>query len=362
MTRGSTVQFAIVSLGDHVAEPTTLARTSQHDKYRLVVDHAVHAEAAGFDAVMLGEHHYCDYILSAPQVVLGAIAEATTRLRLNTGVTLLPTLDPVRVAEDFTTLDVVSGGRAELTVGRGILPSAYDVVDRPIADSRAIFAEFTALLMRLLGEEKVTWSGTYRSPLDGITIEPHSIQQPHLPVWVAGGSSAASVDLAADVGARLMLPGVFASADLFAPLTRRYRDRFLERGHDGANIRVGNVFHTHVARTSQEAKRRWEPYYRSYLSFVDDLWDGQALFDAKVRPKQAFDYDRLLATSAICGSPAEVADRLAEARDLLGLDLIALSLDLGGLPRDLLFDAIDLVGTDVIPTLRPDAPGSATAS
>src|SRR5512145_427344 len=111
------MQFALVSLGDHLADPSTGIWSSAVDKYRLVIDHAVRGEAAGFDAVMLGEHHYCGYILSAPQVVLAAIAERTTRLRLNTGVTLLPTLDPVRVAEDFATLDVLSGGRAEITVG-----------------------------------------------------------------------------------------------------------------------------------------------------------------------------------------------------------------------------------------------------
>lgn len=346
------MEFALVSLGDHLADPATGVWSSPVDKYRLVVDHAVQGEAAGFDAVMLGEHHYCGYILSAPQIVLAAIAERTTRMRLNTGVTLLPTLDPVRVAEDFTTLDVVSDGRAEITVGRGILPSAYEAMDKPIDASRAIFAESAALLMRLLAEEKVTWSGEWRTPLAELTIQPRSVQQPHVPVWIGGGSSAASVDLAADVSARLMLPGVFAAAEMFVPFAERYRQRFTAAGHDPDGSRIGNVFHAHVAPTSQEAKRRWEPYYRNYLAFVDDLWDGEALFDGKVRPQQAFDYGRLLATSAICGSPAEVAERLIEARELLGLDLVALSMDLGGLSRDLLMEAVDLVGAEVIPAVR----------
>ena len=222
----------------------------------------------------------------------------------------------------------------------------------PIEASRAVFAESAALLMRLLAEEKVTWTGQWRPPLTALTIQPRSVQQPHLPVWIGGGSSAASVDLAADVGARLMLPGVFAPAAMFVPFVDRYRQRFAAAGHDPAAIRVGNVFHAHVAPTSQAAQRRWEPYYRSYLGFVDELWDGEALFDGKVRPQQAFDYGRLLATAAICGSPAEVAERLIEARDLLGLDMIALSMDLGGLPRELLMEAVDLVGAEVIPAVQ----------
>lgn len=348
------MDVALVSLGDHLAEPVTGVWSTQREKYQLVVDHAVRGEAAGFTSIMLGEHHYCGYILSSPQVVLGAIAGRTTTLRLNTGVTLLPTLDPVRVAEDFATLDVLSGGRAEVTVGRGILPNAYAAVDKPIDASRAIFAEYAELLMQLLRDDKVTWAGAWRSPLDDISIEPRSMQRPQLPVWVAGGSSAASVDLAAHVGARLMLPGVFAPAEFFGPFVDRYRAGFEAAGHHPDGMRVGNVFHAHVAPTSQEAKRRWEPYYRNYLEFVDAIWDGQALFDGQVRPRQTFDYDRLLASTAICGSPAQVAERLLAARDLLGLDLIALSMDLGGLSRDLLMEAIDLVGGDVIPLLKSD--------
>jgi len=350
------MEFALVSLGDHLADPNTGAKSTQAEKYQLVIDHAVRAEAAGFTSVMLGEHHYCDYIVSSPQVALAAIAARTTTLRLNTGVTLLPTLDPVRVAEDFATLDVVSGGRAEVTVGRGILPSAYAAMDRPIDASREIFAEYADLLIRLLRDDKVTWRGTWRTPLDDVSIEPRSVQRPHLPVWIAGGSSAASVDLAADVGARLMLPGVFAPTHFFGPFTARYRERFDAAGHPAGAMRVGNVFHTHVAATSQEARRRWEPYYRNYLNFVDAVWDSQALFDGRVRPREPFDYDRLLASTAICGSPAEVTERLLEARELLGLDLIALSMDLGALPRELLMESIDLVGSAVIPAFHGDRP------
>lgn len=345
------MEFALVSLGDHLADPHTGDWSTQAEKYQLVVDHAIRAEAAGFTSIMLGEHHYCGYILPSPQVVLGAIAARSTTLRLNTGVTLLPTLDPVRVAEDFATLDVLSGGRAEVTVGRGILPSAYAAMDKPIDASREIFAEYADLLVRLLRDDKVTWRGTWRSPLDDVSIEPRSVQRPHLPMWIGGGSSAASVDLAAEVGTRLMLPGVFAPAHVFAPFAERYRQRFMAAGHPAEAIRVGNVFHAHIAPTSQEARRRWEPYYRNYLGFVDAVWDGQALFDGQVRPRQSFDYDRLLATTAVCGSPAEVTERLLEARDLLGLDLIALSMDLGALPRDLLMESIDLAGSFVIPAI-----------
>lgn len=346
------MDIALVSLGDHLPDPATGHLITETEKFQLMVDSAVHAEAAGFEAVMLGEHHFCGYILSVPQMVLATIAGRTSRLRLNTGLTLLPTQDPVRIAEDFNTLDVLSNGRAELTVGRGILQSTYRAMDRPIAASREIFAESLNLLLRLLREEKVTWSGQWRSPLEGVTVEPRPAQQPHLPVWVGGGSSSASVDLAARLGTQLMLPGVFGSASSFVPFAQRYRENYLAAGHDPSGLRVGNVFHCHVAATSQEARERWRPYYQNYLSFVDDLWDGEDLFDGKVRPSDSFDYDRLLRSAAVCGSPAEVVDRLGQAREMLGLDVAGLSMDLGGLPANLLLEAIDLFGAEVIPALQ----------
>lgn len=348
-------QIALLSLGDHLPDPHTGAWTSQTDKFRLLVDQSVHAEAAGFDAVLLGEHHYCGYILSVPQLVLAAIAERTTTLRLNTGVTLLPTLDPVRVAEDFATLDVLSGGRAEVTVGRGILPSAYAAIGRTVDSSREVFAESAALLLRLLAEEDVTWEGQWRPPLAGITVQPRSAQRPHLPVWIGGGSSMASVDLAAELGCPLMLPGVFAGPATFVPFVERYRAAFAEHGHDPAGCRVGTVFHAHVAATTQAARRRWEPYYRAYVEFVDELWDDPSLFGTLSRRKEPLDLDQRWSTTAMVGSPAEVTERIAHAHELLDLDLIALSMDLGGLPRELLFETLDLVGDRVIPALRAPA-------
>ena len=344
------MELALVSLGDHITDPDTNTRITQSQKVRLVVEHAVRGEAAGFASVMLGEHHFTDYILSVPQILLAAIAERTTTLRLNTGVTLLPTQDPVRLAEDFSTLDQLSGGRVEMTVGRGILVSAYDAMGVPASASRAAFAEHLELLLALLEQESVTWSGSWRSPLDNVRIEPRPFQRPRFPIWIGGGVGFNSVDLAARFGLHLMLPGVFGTVKTFIPAAARFREQWELHGHRGTP-RIGNVFHTHVARTSQEAHARWAPHYRAYLDFVDSIWDGEGLFDGNGRAGLTFDVEKLMRTTAICGSPAEVVDRLSKARNALGLDLAALSMDLGGLPEAMLFEAIDLIGTEVIPQL-----------
>ena len=207
--------------------------TTQADKYQLVDRSRVAGEAG---RVRRRDARRAPLLRLHPVVAAGRARRDRGHdptLRLNTGVTLLPTLDPVRVAEDFTTLDVMSGGRAEVTVGRGILPSAYEAVGKPIDASRAIFAESAELLLHLLPRRRSP-GGRWRRRSTDVTIEPRSVQRPHLPVWIGGGSSAASVDLAADSAPGLMLPGVFAPAEMFVPFADRYRERFAAAGHDPA--------------------------------------------------------------------------------------------------------------------------------
>jgi alkanesulfonate monooxygenase SsuD/methylene tetrahydromethanopterin reductase-like flavin-dependent oxidoreductase (luciferase family) len=345
------VRIGLLSLGDHLADPNTGVRVqSQADRHRSIVESACVAEAVGFDSFWLGEHHFCDYITSSPPVVLAAIASRTSRLRLGTGVTLLANLDPLRVAEDYATLDCLSAGRAEMVVGRGILADAYEAFGQPPDESRAIYREKLELLLRLWREEDVRWAGRWRGPLSGVTAQPRPVQAPHPPVWIGGGSSVTSADLAAELGLPLMLPSVLAPPALFAPLVERYREKWEAFGHDPLGLRVGACNHLHVRRSSQDARSFWEPYYRNYLQFVDRVWVNRELIHPAARVD--FDYARLLRGAAICGSPAEVVARMQETRELLGLDLHLVMLDLGGLPEAELFRTLELFGSEVLPALR----------
>jgi alkanesulfonate monooxygenase SsuD/methylene tetrahydromethanopterin reductase-like flavin-dependent oxidoreductase (luciferase family) len=345
-----TLEIGLLSLGDCLADPATGERPSPAARHRAIVEEAVHAEALGFDSVWLGEHHFCDYVLAAPPVVLAAIAARTSRVRLGTGVTLVANLDPVRVAEDYATLDAISDGRVELVAGRGILVDTYEAFGQKPDQSRDRFHENVSLLRRLWSETDVTWSGRFRPPLDRVTLEPRPVQSPHPPIWIAGGSSLHSVDLAAELGLPLMLPSVLAPALDFAPLVERYRRRFAAAGHDPAAARVGCCHHVHVQRDSQTARSSWKPYYENYLRFVDRVWSRRELIHAKA--KVDLDYERLLERVAICGSPAEVVDRIAAAREILGLDVHLAMFDLGGLPPANVARAMELYAADVAPQLR----------
>jgi len=345
------LDIGLLSLGDCLDDPVAGTKTSPAERHRAIVDEAVLAESLGFDSVWLGEHHFCDYVLAAPPVVLAAIAARTSRIRLGTGVTLLANLDPVRVAEDYATVDAISNGRVELSVGRGILVDTDEVFGQKPDESRERFRENLELLQRLWSETDVTWSGRFRAPLDRVTVEPRPVQQPHPPIWVGGGSSPASVDLAVELGLPLMLPSVLAPPADFLPLVERYRARWAAAGHDPAGARVGGCNHVHVAATSQQARESWRPYYRNYLRFVDRVWTRRELIHAKARVDRS--YERLLlAGVAVCGSPTEVVDRIAAARETLGLDLHLSMFDLGGLPPPEVAKTLELFATQVLPQLR----------
>jgi alkanesulfonate monooxygenase SsuD/methylene tetrahydromethanopterin reductase-like flavin-dependent oxidoreductase (luciferase family) len=348
-------EIGVLSLGDCLADPVGGGRPTPAARHRAIVESAVAAEALGFDSVWLGEHHFCDYVMSAPPVVLAAIAARTRRLRLGTGVTLLANLDPVRVAEDYATLDGLSGGRVELVAGRGILADTYEAFGQKIDESRERFRENLELLRRLWSETEVTFRGRFRAPLDRVTVEPRAVQQPHPPLWVGGGSSVHSADLAAELGLPLMLPSVLAPPAEFAPLVARYRRRAEQAGHDPARLRIGACNHVHVRAASRAAREAWLPYYSNYLRFVDGVWRQREL----VHPGARIDLDveRLLGGVAICGSPAEAVDRILAQRETLGLDVQLLMFDLGGLPEAELLATLELFARDALPSLREAARG-----
>jgi len=335
--------YGLLSLADHLPDPATGQYITQVARFELIVELAVRAEQAGFERVGIGEHHFGHYILPSPFVLLGAIAAKTQTIRLGTSVTLLAGLDPVRVAEDLATLDVVSNGRAELTVARGVEVStqvAFGITDE--GELRPRFDENLRLLLRLLTEEKVTWSGRFRSPLSEVRLEPRPVQKPHPPLWVGGGISTVSCDLAADLGLPLSLPSLFCFPEDYLPILDRYRAKMSAAGkaHD---ISVAYPSHVHVARTSQEARKRFRPYLESYVRAASGCRGSQG------RPT---DYETLLRGPTLCGSPAEVVDRIGTINATLGLQGHYLMPDLGGLPAPILREVMDLLGSEVLPRLR----------
>src|SRR6478672_30884 len=179
------MDVGLLTLGELLTDPVTGARRTHAERHRSIVEQAVLGEQAGFTSFHVGEHHFCDYIVSSPPVILAAIAERTTTLRLSTGVTLGVNLDPVRVAEDYATVDVLSGGRMEPCIGRGtFFPHTFAGFGQDPRQAKDVYAEHLELLLALWEREDVDWHGEFRAPLHGMTTYPRPVQQPRPPVWL----------------------------------------------------------------------------------------------------------------------------------------------------------------------------------
>lgn len=348
-----TTKVGLLTLGDWLADPATGQRSTEAERHRQLVEQAVRAEAAGFDAVHLGEHHFSDYILSSPAIVLAAIAERTERIRLSNGVALAANLDPVRIAEDYATVDVLSGGRVDPCFGRGnAYPDVYTFFGQSPAEASDRFAENVRLVSALWNSDgPIDWDGQFRAPLRGVEVHPRPMQSPP-PMWIGGGLSPASVDLAVELGAGLMLPTVFGTWDMFVPAVERYIERWEASAWPEAQRRIGCCSHAFVGTDHEAVRADWSPRYLHYLESVND-WISQSAQRAGLPPAvlPAADFEQLTKTIAICGSPNHVVDRMGAAAEMLHLDTHLLMFDMGGVSDGDLFNAIDLVGAAVIPQL-----------
>jgi probable LLM family oxidoreductase len=309
---------------------------------RNTVEEAVLADAVGIDSFNVGEHYRTEFMDSAGHVILAAIAGRTERIRLGTAVTVLSTQDPVRLYTDFATLDAVSDGRAQLIVGRGSLTDSFPLFGFDLADYEELFEEKLDLLVRLLREQPVTWSGRFRPALAEQFVSP-PIPEGHIPTWVGVGGSPQSVVRAARFGLPLMLAIIAGRPERFEPHVELYR-RALEQ-HGRPDLPVGLHSLGFVAESDEEALKIQWPHYREQLEWA-----------ARERGWRAPTYEQFLAEvdhgSMYVGSPETVADRIAATMRTLGLSRFDLLYALGRVPHGQRMETIELYGREVIPRVR----------
>jgi probable LLM family oxidoreductase len=306
---------------------------------RNAVEEAVLAEAVGIDSFNIGEHYRTEFMDSASHVVLAAIASRTQRIRLGTAVTVLSTQDPVRLYTDFATLDAVSGGRAQLIVGRGSLTDSFPLFGFDLADYEELFEEKLDLLMRLLRDQPVTWAGNFRSALENQFVSP-PIPDGHIPTWVGVGGTPQSVIRAARFGLPLMLAVIGGRPERFTPYVELYK-RALEQ-HGQPELPIGLHSLGFVAKTDEQALGTQWPYYKEQFEW--------AALERGWRPPT---HEQYLAEvdhgSMYVGSPETVAGRIAEVIRTLSLSRFDLLSAVGRVPHEQRLAAIELYGREVIP-------------
>lgn len=309
------MEFALVNLGDNLPLLSSGRTPSDAEKHAQLVEQAVAAEAAGFDVFLLGEHHFNHFTISAPFAVL--------------------------VAEAAATLDVLSGGRAEIGVGRGIHQGIYAAMGRPVEQASEILEEGTALLARLLTEQAVTWSGRWRPPLENITIRPRPVQS-RIPLW-AGSTSA--LELCAELELPCMWVATVYPYDKLAPVATSYRDAWAAAGRREADLELGIGVHCHVGATTGAARKAFRPHFAAYFEASANI--EKSNLKRRVQPT-ARDLT-LFDDVPFCGSAEQIVDTIGAARDLLGLTRMALVVDLGGMAQRQVLDQIAMLGSDVLP-------------
>lgn len=303
------------------------------------------ADELGLDVFGVGEHHRPDYAVSAPAVVLGAAAAVTKNIRLTSSVTVLSSEDPVRVYQQFSTVDLLSNGRAEIMAGRGSFIESFPLFGQNLDDYDALFTEKLDLLLALQRNEPVSWKGRFRPAINGLSVYPHPVSTP-LPVWVAAGGTPASAVRAATLGLPLMLAMIGGQPQQFKGFIDLYKQTALRAGKQPADLRFGINNHVFIARDSQTAADAFFPHYAAQMNRVgrDRGWPPLS--------RQQYEAARSPQGALMVGSPQQVAEKILYQYELFGNTRFLAQDSVGPVPHALTMESVRLFGEQVAPAVR----------
>lgn len=339
------MEIGISTFAERTPDPLTGNTVSPHQRMKDLLEEVELMDQVGLDVFAVGEHHRPDFIASSPAVILAAAAARTKKIRLSSAVTVLSSDDPVRVFQDFATLDLISDGRAEIMAGRGSFIESFPLFGYSLDDYDALFEEKLDLLVQLTKTEKLSWRGKFRPAFKDQGIYPRPFQQ-ELPVWVAVGGTPQSVVRAANYGLPLAMAIIGGSPDHFKPLAKLYRDKYTAAGHDAANFQLSVHSHGYIAETSQQAADEFFPSYQYVMTNLgrERGWSPMTReqYEALRSPKGAL----------LVGSAMEVTEKILYQVEMFGLTRFLLHISVGTLPHEKVMKAIELLGTKVAPAIR----------
>jgi probable LLM family oxidoreductase len=340
------VEFGIYTFAEMTPDPETGQTVSPQKRLRDLIEEIELADQVGLDVFGVGEHHRPDFAVSAPAVVLAAAAERTKTIRLTSAVNVLSSDDPVRVFQDFATLDLLSGGRAEIMAGRGSFIESFPLFGYDLDDYDELFAEKLELLLELRSSERITWSGKHRAPLPNLGVYPRPLQDP-IPVWIAVGGNPQSAIRAGMLGLPMALAIIGGLPERFAPFAEIHREAARRSGHEPLPALSINS-HGYIAETSKQAA---DDSFGAFAAMMDKLgrergWPPMS--------RQDFEASRTPRGANFVGTPEEVIAKILFQHEIFGHDRFLLQFGVGTMPHAKIMRSIELYGTQVAPVVRQE--------
>lgn len=335
------LEFGIYTLGDHIQNPATGKRISALQRIQEIIELAKLAEQAGIDFFSVGESHQEYFTTQAHSVVISAIAQATEKIKLGSSATIVSTSDPVRVYEDFSTIDLISNGRAEIIGGRASRVGLFELLGYDLRDYEELFEEKFELLLKINEEEVVNWSGKYRAPLRDAKVIPRPLDG-SMPIWRAVGGPPASAIKAGFQGVPMYLAILGGPASSFKISVEAYREALRRAGHNPKDFPISTAGFFYAAETTQQAQKEVYPHV--------DL--GVRLINGRGYPKQQFAQGADTRDVMNIGSPQQIIEKLLYQHEMFGHQRYIAQMDFGGVPFDKLMKNIELIGNEILPAVK----------
>jgi probable LLM family oxidoreductase len=337
------MELGVYTFAELTPDPETGRTVSAERRLADLIEEIELADRVGLDVFGVGEHHRPDFSVSAPAIVLAAGAARTERIQLTSAVSVISSDDPVRVLQDFATLDLLSGGRAEIMAGRGSFIESFPLFGFDLDDYDDLFAEKLQLLLALRDQERVTWSGRHRPPLVDLGVYPRPLQDP-LPIWLAAGGNPPSAIRAGRLGLPLALAIIGGQPERFAGFAELHRQAAREAGHAPPPLSINS--HGYIADTAEQAVAE---SYAPFAAMMDKI--GRERGWRPMTP-QDFDAGRTLRGANFVGSPQDVIDKILFQHEIFGHQRFLIQFSVGTLPHDQVMRSIELFGTEVAPAVR----------
>ncbi|HEV7380702.1 MAG TPA: LLM class flavin-dependent oxidoreductase [Dyadobacter sp.] len=338
------MEIGISMFGDLAFNRSTNSFQPAQQRIQEILEEIKLADEVGLDVFGIGEHHRPDFSVSSPEIILAAAAGITKSIKLTSSVTVLSSTDPVRVYQNFSSLDLVSNGRAEITVGRGSFIESFPLFGYNLNDYAGLFTEKLELLLAINKNDTITWKGKYRAPLVEQQVLPRPVDN-HLDIWIAVGGTPESVIRAARLGLPLIVAIIGGMPRQFQPFFQLYKDEYLKAGHDPAKMQLATHSHGLIGDHAQETSDLYFPHYADQMNRIgkDRGWSPYT--------KAQFEGGRGKDGALFVGDVAQVTDKILYHQELFGLTRFLLHVDVGAPSHKDLMRTIELLGTKVKPEI-----------